>query len=118
MMDHTVQQWMHSMEIPQPFPERGDIVFGLVRFDAEAQMFRIYMGLGYDSTCAFSSDEVLSPSGFLDLLFRIHSTDWITGQHFKDLLDCVTCWAYREHGRFPAEFFGVMGAMDRGLDAP
>lgn len=48
-MQMTVQQWMNSPEAPdihKPFPLEGDIDVGLVRFDSEANIFRIYMGQG------------------------------------------------------------------------
>jgi len=117
----TVQQWMNSpeqAEVAKPFPASGDIAIGTVRFDDEQQMFRIYMGGDYGDTYDIAADRILSGGGFLDFLLQVHSKSWVTAQHLKDLLDCVTCWAYRDHGKFPQMFFDVAGGMNRGLDAP
>lgn len=64
------------------------------------------------------ADRILSGGGFLDFLLHVHSKEWVTGQHIKDLLDCVACWTYRDHGKFPQVFFDVVGGMNRGLDDP
>ncbi len=120
-MNMTVQQWMNSGDAPQfhkPFLTDGDIVLGLVRFDNEHQVFRVYMGAGYNGTYDIDVDRILSGTGFLDFLLQVHSKEWVTGQHLKDLLDCVACWTYRDHGKFPQMFFDVAGGMNRGLDAP
>lgn len=51
-MTMTVQQWMNSPEkkpdVFKPFHSTGDIVVGLVRFDDAPQMFRVFMGAGYN----------------------------------------------------------------------
>ena len=120
-MEMTVQQWMNSPQDPdveKPFLTQGDIVVGLVRFDDENQMFRIYMGAEYLGTYDMDVDRILSGGGFLDFLLQVHSKEWVTGQHLKDLVDCVTCWTYRDHGKFPQQFFDVAGGMNRGLDEP
>ena len=64
-MTMSVQQWMNSPEKPEvfkPFLPMGDIVVGLVRFDDEAQIFRVYMGVGYNGTYDMESDRILSGS--------------------------------------------------------
>ena len=121
-MEMTVQQWMNSPENPrvvEPFPYDGDIICGLVRYDAKERVFRIFIGAGYIQTYDMAADRILSGGGFLDFLLQVHSKEWVTGQHLKDLLDCVTCWVCRDHGgRFPQDFFDVMGGMNRDLDDP
>jgi hypothetical protein len=120
-MKMTVQQWMNSPEDPdvyKPFLPQGDIVVGLVRFDEKEQVFRIYMGAEYLATYDMEADRILSGGGFLDFLLQVHSKEWVTGQHLKDLMDCLTCWVYRDHGKFPQKFFDVAGGMNRGLDDP
>ena len=117
----TVQQWMNSPDKPEvfkPFPPSGDIVVGLVRFDDAAQVFRVYMGADYNGTYDMEADRILSGSGCFDFLLQVHSKDWVTAQHLKDLLDCIACWVYRDHGKFPQLFFDVAGGMNRGLDEP
>ena len=64
------------------------------------------------------ADRILSGGGFLDFLLQVHSKEWVTAQHLKDLLDCVACWAFRDHGKLPQSFFDVAGGMNRGLDDP
>lgn len=120
-MKMTVQQWMNSPEDPdvyKPFLPQGDIVVGPVRFGEKQQVFRIYMGAEYLGTYDMEADRILSGGGFLDFLLQVHSKEWVTGQHLKDLMDCVTCWAYRDHSQFPQEFFDVAGGMNRRLDEP
>jgi hypothetical protein len=102
----------------KPFPPEGDIAIGLVHFDAEKRTFRIYMGGEYGSTYDMEADRIMSGGGFLDFLLQVHSKEWVTAQHLKDLLDCVTCWTYREHGKFPQAFFDVIGGMNCDLDDP
>jgi hypothetical protein len=120
-MQMTVQQWMNSPEEPEvykPFLPDGDITIGLVRFDSKENVFRIYMGQGYNGTYDMEADRILSGGGFLDFVLQVHSKEWVTAQHLKDLLDCVTCWTYRDHGKFPQRFFDVAGGMNRDLDDP
>ena len=121
-MRMTVQQWMNSAEPPRffkPFDPTADIRCGTVRFDAAENMFRISMGGDYSGTYDMEADRILSGGGFLDFLLQVHSKEWVTGQHLKDLLDCVTCWVYRDHGQqFPQGFFDVINGMNRGLDDP
>jgi hypothetical protein len=117
----TVQQWMNSpekSEVFKPFPQEGDIEIGLVRFDDAAQVFRIYMGAEYNGTYNMEADRILSGAGCFDFLLQVHSKEWVTGQHLKYLLDCIACWVYRDHGKFPQQFFNVAGGMARGLDEP
>lgn len=117
----TVRQWQNAGECPsteKPFPPEGDIVIGLVRFDAQNSKFRIYMGADYYGTYDMDSDRIMSGGGFLDFLLQVHSKPWATPQHLSDLLDCVTCWTYRDHGKFPQMFFDVAGGMNRNLDEP
>jgi hypothetical protein len=95
------------------------MTFGHVRYDAVERVFRIHMGEAYFGTYDMEADRILSGGGFLDFLLQVHSKPWITGQHLKDLLDCVTCWIYRDHGqRLPQDFFDVIGGMNRDLDDP
>lgn len=116
----TVQQWLNSPDKPEifkPFLPDGDIVCGLVRYDKAHRVFQIYMGQDYNGTYDMEADRILTGAGLFDFLLQVHSKDWVTGQHLMDLLDCVTCWVYRDHGgRFPQEFFDVAGGMNRGLD--
>lgn len=117
----TVQQWLNSPEDSprsQPFPPEGDIQVGLVKFDVEASLFRIYMGMNYSGTYDIHADRILTGGGFLDFVLQVNSKEWCTGQHLKDLLDCVTCWTFRDHGKFPQVFFDVVGGMNRDLDDP
>ncbi|MFA6176599.1 MAG: hypothetical protein WC765_08485 [Phycisphaerae bacterium] len=115
----TVQQWMDGSGKPRlPYPPDGDITIGLVRFDAKGNIFRVHMGGEYFGTYDMSADRILSGGGFLDFLLQIHSKEWVSGQHLKDFLDCVTCWSYRDHGKFPQDFFDVAGGMNRSLDDP
>lgn len=117
----TTQQWLNSTETSinyKPFDPDGNISFGFVEFDAKNDIFRINMGFGYNGTYDMSADRILSGAGFLDFLFQVHSKEWVTAQHLADLLDCITCWTYREHGKFPQEFFDVICGMNKGLDEP
>jgi hypothetical protein len=117
----TVQQWMNSPEKPEmmkPFAISGDITIGTVRFDEEKDLFRIYIGAEHADTYDIAADRILSGGGFLDFVLQVHSKPWVTAQHLKDLIDCVTCWVYRDHGKFPQDFFDVAGGMNLGLDAP
>ncbi len=64
---------MNSPEKPdvyKPFRPDGDIDMGLVRFDSEANVFRIYMGQGYNGTYDMEADRILSGGGFLDFLLH------------------------------------------------
>jgi len=122
-MQLTVQQWLESSgesrkQTFDPFPPDGDIPMGLVKYSAEEDTFKIQMGAAYRGTYDMAADRILSGSGLLDFLFQIHQYEWCTGQHMKDFLDCVTCWVYRDHGKFPQAFFDVTGGMNSGLDAP
>ena len=121
-MRMTVQQWMNSPTTPKllkPFYPSGDIQCGMARYDAEKNVFRITMGGDYAGTYNMEADRILSGAGFLDFVLQVHSKEWVTGQHIKDLLDCVTCWVYRDHGhQYPQKFFDVIGGMNRGLDDP
>lgn len=116
-MRMTVQQWLNwtmNTQLGRPFFPQGDIVIGLVRYDAAANMFRIYMGQGdRDGTYDMEASRITRSNALLDFILQVHSKEWATAQHLKDLLDCVTCWAYRETGKFPQEFFGVMGEMSQ-----
>jgi hypothetical protein len=116
-MNMTVQQWLNSSattEFREPFLPAGDIIIGLVRFDAEAKMFRIYKGMRYqDGTYDIHAERIQDGGAFLDFLLQVNSKLWCTAQHIKDLLDCVTCWGYRETGKFPQEYFDVIGDMSK-----
>lgn len=91
---------------------------GTVVFSEAEDTFKITMGSDYNGTYDMAADRILSGSGLLDFILQIHHKEWVTGDHLKDLLDCVTCWVYRDHGKFPQEFFDVIGGMNAGLDAP
>ena len=121
-MRMTVQQWLNSSAVStvfKPFFPDGDICCGLVLYDSQERVFRIHMGADFRTTYDMQADRILSGAGFLDFLLQIHSKEWVTGQHLKDVMDCVTCWVYRDHGgRFPQEFFGVAWGMNKGLDDP
>jgi hypothetical protein len=121
-MQMTVQQWLNSPDNPEvfkPFPPDGDMCCGSVLYDSKERVFRIHMGADFRTTYDMQADRILSGAGFLDFLLQIHGKDWVTGQHLKDLMDCVTCWVYRDHGhRFPQEFFGVAWGMNKDLDDP
>ena len=120
-MHLTVQQWLNDAHDPdfvfKPFQDEGDIIIGFVKFDSEKNLFQIREGFG-SLTYDMDADRILSGGGFLDFVLQIHGKEWITAQHLKDLFDCVTCWTYREYGKFPQDFFDVAGGMNRGLDAP
>jgi hypothetical protein len=112
---------MNSPEEPEfytPFLPDGDITIGLVRFDSKENVFKVFMGQEYNVTYDVEADRILSGGGFLDFILQVHSKEWVTAQHLKDLLDCVTCWTYRDHGKFPQVFFDVAGEMNRDLDDP
>ncbi|GAA5117115.1 hypothetical protein JIN84_17885 [Luteolibacter yonseiensis] len=120
-MRKTVQQWLNlpkSSSLYDPYPPAGDIEMGLVHFDAVQNAFKIYQGAECDGTYDINADRILSGAGFLDFLLQVHMKEWVTGQHLKDLLDCVTCWLHREHGKLPQDFFDVIGGMNIGLDHP
>ena len=118
----TVQQWLEnspdSTRSPHPpFHESGDISFGTVRYDETEQMIRVQMGGHFRGTYDMAVDRILSGRGLLDFVFQIHHKEWCTGQHIKDLLDCLTCYTYREHNQFPQMFFDSAGGMNAGLDS-
>ena len=91
---------------------------GLVRYNAEDESFQIYMGANYSGTYDMKADRILSAGGVLDFIWQVHHHPWITGQHLKDLLDCITCYTEREHGQLPQLFYQVTHAVNGGLDAP
>jgi hypothetical protein len=115
----TVQQWLevgHDDVFP-PFPADGDITCGTVRYHADADEFRIFTRSGFPSY-DFAAERILTGAAFSDWLWQLHHTEWFTGQHAKDLLDCLCCYIYREHnGQFPQAFYQVEGGMMRGPDA-
>jgi len=120
-MKMTVQQWLNSAgesDFFKPFPPDGDICCGLVQYDSKGRVFRVYMGDDFCGTYDMEADRILSGAGFLDFLLQVHSKPWVTGQHLKDLLDCVTCWLHRDHCCLPQKFFDVAGGMNKGLDDP
>lgn len=102
--------------IDPDYPPKYSEFTGLVEYDGEA--FKITMGAGYAKTYDMETDRIMSPSGFLDFLLQIHSKDWITGQHLKDVLDAYEKWCLAEHGKYPQDFLQVTHGMNRGLDAP
>jgi len=119
----TVQQWLEwspsryeGWELP--FPPDGDIPMGTVLYSEADDTFKITMGPRYSGTYDMAADRILSGRGFLDFILQIHHKEWITGEHLKDLLDCVTCWVYRDHGKFAQEFFDAIGGMNADLDSP
>jgi hypothetical protein len=120
MMQMTVQQWRNSADKPEvfkPFFQDEDIVCGLVCYDNDKEVFQIYMGQGYNGTYDIEAYRILTSAGILDFLLQIHSKNWITGQHLKDFLDCITCWVYRDHGGcFPQKFYKVMGGVNQNID--
>lgn len=119
-MQKTVQQWLSTSltdaKLHDPDFPTGNITVGLVRFEVETNTFKIYQGMEYRGTYDMNADRILSGGGFLDFLLQVHGKEWITGQHLKDLLDCVTLWTYREFGKLPQDFFEVIDGMNRGLD--
>ena len=58
-----------------------DINVGSVRFDSKEDVFRIYMGQGYNGSYDMHADRIMSGGGFLDFLLQIHSKEWATAQH-------------------------------------
>ena len=119
----TVQQWLEWSPDRYkgwklPFPPDGDIPMGKVLYSEADDTFKITMGSGYRGTYDMAADRILSGRGLLDFVLQIHHKEWITGDHLKDLLDCVTCWVYRDHGKFPQVFFDAVGGINAGLDSP
>jgi hypothetical protein len=117
----TVQQWLSwppaSCEgYELPFPSTGDITIGSVTYIEKLDTFKISDArvLSY----SIAADRILSGRGLLDFILQLHHHEWVTADHIKDFLDCVTCWVYREHGKFPQAFFDVIGGMNAGLDSP
>jgi hypothetical protein len=118
----NVQQWISSSEDAQrrpypPFPPEGDIEIGMVRYVASTDTFTIYLDCA--NTYDIAADRILTSAGLLDFIFQVHHKEWCTAQHIMDLLDCVTCYIYRDHnGQYTQMFYGVAGGMNRGLDSP
>ena len=122
-MKMTVQQWLTSPEKPdlyKPFPFEGDICIGTVLYSEAEQKFKINMGFEYGTdTYDIAADQILSATGLLDFLWQVHGKEWVTAQNLKDLLDCITCYVYRDHNQqLPQVFFDVASGMSGGLDQP
>ena len=114
----TVQQWLNKGgdDFFLPFSPTGNIVCGLVRYDAEKDLFSIYTQANM-VTYDIEAERILTSAAFTDWLWQLHHTDWFTGQHAKDFLDCLCCYIYREHnGQFPQPFYEVTNAINRGPD--
>lgn len=116
-MQMTVQQWRSSLpeeKACKPFDPTDDIFCGLVRYDQKERTFKITIGAGYRDTYDIQEQDIMTSEGFLDFLLQVHSKDWATPQHISNLLDCVTCWAHRDHGQWPQVFFDVCGGKKHG----
>jgi hypothetical protein len=120
MLTLSVSQWRNTGTIDRsialpPFPDSGDIAIGLAAFREKEDKIELLIDSDrnvYDIAC----DRILSGAGFMDFLLQVHSKPWATPQHIYDLLDVITCWTYREHGKFPQLFFDVAGGANRGMD--
>src|ERR1043165_9798862 len=114
----TVQQWLNQSggEVALPFPAGGDITCGTVRYVADEDLFRIFTQSDFQ-TYDFAADRILTAAAFTDWVWQLHHKEWFTGQHAKDLLDCLCCYIYREHNeQFPQTFSQIEGAIMRGPD--
>lgn len=115
-MSGSVQQWINTPggHIYDPFPPEGDIRFGFVTYDAKKGFFRIDMGQQWlSSTYDIEAKRIDDATVFLDFLWQLHAKPWITAQHLKDFLDCVTCRIRRDHGDNPQSFFKTCGGENR-----
>lgn len=99
-------------------PDFFDIHKGLVSYIHAEKVFRIYQGNGYRTTYDMETDRIISGAGMLDFLLQIHSKEWATGQHLKDLLDCIEQWTVKQFDQYPQVFFDVVCAMNRSIDLP
>jgi hypothetical protein len=106
---------MTRSEIEQQYgPEFFNIHKGLVSFLNKEKMFRVYMGNAYRGTYDIEAVRISDGRGFLDFILQLHSkSEWITGQHFKDLFDCIEAWTHQEFGIPPQQFFDVCHAMSQ-----
>ena len=119
-MKKTVQQWLNecsSDQLREPFESEGNITMGFVVYSESEEMFHIREQGMKERIYSMKADRLLSKSGLLDFLFQIHAKPWITSQHIKDFLDCLTCYTHREHGKLPQDFYDVVGGMNKGLDS-
>jgi hypothetical protein len=117
----TCQQWLSSPtssdpDVVPPFPLTGDIECGLVRYSEESDSFNIYEQQGR-TQYKIEAVRILSAAAFVDWMWQLHSKEWFTGQHAKDLMDCLCCYIYREHnGQFPQDFYQITNAINEDPD--
>ena len=121
-MNSDVQKWT-ELNIPddgRPSPfENEDICFGYVTYDHKSGVFHIFKCGDDKYPYSMEASRIACHGrGFLDFLLQVHSKEWCTAQHILDLLNCVTCWAVREHGEFPQKFFGVCAALGASITPP
>jgi hypothetical protein len=115
MSTMTVQQWLNRSGDEQmvlPTTESGDIEIGLVKYCDLDGEFHIYKGQGFHDDLLVSYYQVSNGPRLLECLLHLHKQEWITGQHIKDFLDCLTLRVYRDSNLSMREFFGVAGALD------
>ena len=99
----------------EPAPP-GDIVCGLVAFREQGRVFQITTRIGEDSY-DIQADRILTHRQFTDWVWQLQEKGWMSGQHFADLLSCLSEFIYRQWGVWPQKFYEVEGVIrEQGLD--
>lgn len=83
---------------------------GGVAYDVENDVISIDVEGGLD-TYDIAFDRIQTPRQFTEWMFHLNEKKWMTGQLYKDFLDCLT-WVIREKtGQlFPIQFYKVVGS--------
>lgn len=80
---------------------------GSVTYDPEINLISIETE---HTTYDIMFDRISNARQFTEWMFHLNDKSWMTGQHFKDLLDCLE-WVIREKtGEHPIGFYDVGGS--------
>jgi hypothetical protein len=93
----------------------GDLVQGFATYREAKRCFEIetgHRGHRYE----IQLDRIMTHRQFTDWIWQLHFKGWLTGQHFKDFLDCLYMVVNRDWREDPQKFYEVRQAMMQGLD--
>lgn len=93
----------------------GDIICGLVVYRERERSFEIFTRVD-EPLYQVQVDRIASYKQFTDWLWQLHEKGWMTGQHYADLLRCISEYIFRQHGQWPQAYYEVEGAINQGLD--
>jgi hypothetical protein len=84
---------------------------GTVSYDPQYNALVIDVRNGL-TTYDIPFDEIQTPQQLTDWIFQLHEKSWMTGQHFRDLFECLE-WVIREKtGMRPIQFYKVGGCAE------